>query len=137
MTDETPVAPPLPSGLPPVIGGPPPPPLPAGRGSGYQSGPPSAPELPRPIGEAGDVMASIRATGGLASGRLRKVDPSQKRDRSAAMVSGGTDGGTAPARASPAPAVSAGEPGLTGVLNAVLIQRNLRVSEHGGSEHGE
>ena len=68
-------------------------------------------------------MASIRASGGLASGRLRKVDPSQKRDRSAATVSGGTDGGAAPGRAPTANV-------MAGTLTAVLERRKMRVSQN-------
>ncbi|KAA6414194.1 MAG: actin associated wsp1 [Lasallia pustulata] len=111
-----PPPPPMPPGS-----GPPPPPLPPGRGAG------NAPPLPKPTGGKEDVLASIRASGGVGGGRLKKVSDHEKRDRSAAMVPGAAQeppsGGAAP----PTPAAGGGG-GLADALAAALSQRNKRVS---------
>lgn len=112
-----PPPPPMPQGS-----GPPPPPLPPGRGAG------NAPPLPKPTGGKEDVLASIRATGGI--GGLKKVGEREKRDRSGAMVPGAVpqtpSGGAAP----PTPAAGGGG-GLADALAAALSQRNKRVSASG------
>lgn len=109
-----PPAPPVPPG-----GAPPPPPLPPGRESA------TAPPLPKPTGGNEDVLASIRASGGIKG--LKRVSSQEKRDRSTAAVPGtavtrGPAGG-----ATPAP--SGG--GLAEALAAALSERNRKVSKSG------
>ncbi|KAI4122753.1 MAG: hypothetical protein LQ347_006399 [Umbilicaria vellea] len=99
--------------------GPPPPPLPPGRGAG------NAPLLPKPAGGKEDVLASIRATGGI--GGLKKVSDREKRDRSAAMVPGAVPETPSGGAAAPTPAAGGGG-GLADALAAALCQRNKRVS---------
>ena len=121
-SSSAPLAPPPPSM--PSSGGPPPPPLPPGRGA---AAPPNAPSLPRPSGGKEDVLASIRATGGVGGGALKKVSESEKRDRSAAAVPG-----AAPSRGSGGAAPSAPSGGGLGdALAAALQQRNKKVSASG------
>ena len=123
-----PPPPPLPSsGAPPPppmpsTGGPPPPPLPPGRGG------PAAPPLPQPAGDKEDVLAAIRASGGVGGGGLKKVKDQEKRDRSAAAVPGAAPSGGAGAGSSPAPS---GGGGLGDALAAALSQRNKKVSASG------
>lgn len=75
------------------------------------------------------MLASIRASGGIGGGRLKKVSDQEKRDRSAAMVPGGVpeipSGGAAPTPA------AGGGGGLADALAAALSQRNKRVSASG------
>lgn len=123
-----PPPPPLPlSGAPPPppmpsAGGPPPPPLPPVRDSA--SGPP----LPKPAGGNEDVLASIRASGGVGGGRLKKVNDQEKRDRSAAAVPGAAPGRASGGIAPPAPS---GGGGLGDALAAALSKRNKKVSASG------
>lgn len=112
-----PPPPPMPSG-----GGPPPPPLPPGRESA------SAPSLPKPTGDKEDVLASIRASGGVGGGRLKKVSEQEKRDRSAAAVPGAASGGASSGATPPAPS---GGGGLGDALAAALSKRNKKVSASG------
>ncbi|KAI9844798.1 MAG: hypothetical protein M1838_002034 [Thelocarpon superellum] len=134
-----PPPPPLPTGgAPPAPLAPPAPPLPPNRDSGYQSGVPNAPplppnrdsatsgsSLPTPAGDKEDVLKSIRATGGVGGGRLRKVDDSQKRDRSSALVAGAAAPGGGAAGQAPA---AGSDAGLAGALQAALSKRKTRVS---------
>ena len=112
-----PPPPPMPSS-----GGPPPPPLPPGRDST------PVPPLPQPTGGKEDLLASIRGSGGIGGGRLKRVSSQEKRDRSAAAVPGG-----APAAASPggAPPPPSGGGSLGDALAAALSQRNKKVSASG------
>ncbi|KAI9779197.1 MAG: hypothetical protein M1816_003654 [Peltula sp. TS41687] len=117
---------------------PPPPPLPTNRDSGYQSGTSSAPALHKPAGGQEDVLASIRATGGIGGGRLRKVDESQKRDRSAVAIPGSGGGAGSGAdhntSSSSTPAATGGDVGLAGALAAALSKRKTRVSQSDDEE---
>ena len=106
----------------PATSGGPPPPLPPGRDSG------SAPPLPKPAGGKEDVLASIRASGGVGGGHLKKVSDQDKRDRSAAAVPGAASGGTSGGAAPPAPS---GGGGLGDALAAALSKRNKKVSASG------
>lgn len=123
-----PPPPPLPSsGAPPPPpmpsnGGPPPPPLPPGRGG------PAAPPLPQPAGGKEDLLASIRGSGGVGGGRLKRVSSQEKRDRSAAAVPGAAPSGGPGGGAPPAPS---GGGGLGDALAAALSQRNKKVSASG------
>ena len=71
-------------------------------------------------------MASIRASGGKGGGGLRKVNESEKKDRSAALVPGG-------ANDKPAATPSGGAPqgGLAGALQDALAKRKQKVSGSG------
>jgi hypothetical protein len=73
------------------------------------------------------MLAGIKAAGGI--GALKKVDRSQVRDRSAAIVPGAaSDGAGSP------PAASGGaDGGLAGALAAALNQRKKKVSASGKS----
>ncbi|KAG6991179.1 hypothetical protein G7Y79_00055g089550 [Physcia stellaris] len=128
-------APPLPPM--PAAGGPPPPPLPPARDSAGGPPPPplppgrdnvAAPPLPKPEGGKEDLLASIRGSGGIGGGRLKRVSSAEKRDRSAAMVPGGE--AKAPASGAPGNAgtASGGGGGLADALAAALSQRNKKVS---------
>lgn len=75
------------------------------------------------------MLASIRAAGGIGGGRLRKVDESQKRDRSTVVLSG--SGGVGSDHTSSTPATTGGEVGLAGALAAALSKRKTRVSQSG------
>ncbi|KAL8933287.1 MAG: hypothetical protein Q9211_005863 [Gyalolechia sp. 1 TL-2023] len=112
---RAPPAPPMPSSS-----GPPPPPLPPSREM------PNAPPLPKPTGGKEDVLASIRASGGVGGGKLKKVSDSEKKDRSAAAVPGApANGPSGGANALQAPS---GGGGLADALAAALSQRNKKVS---------
>ncbi|KAL8664762.1 MAG: hypothetical protein Q9202_002765 [Teloschistes flavicans] len=113
-----PLPPPMPSS-----GGPPPPPLPPGRDT------PNAPPLPKPSGGTEDMLASIRASGGIGGGNLKKVSESEKRDRSAAAVPGAAP--SASSGGANAPAAPSGGGGLADALAAALSQRNKKVSASG------
>ena len=128
-SEVPPNPPPLPSsGAPP-----PPPPMPASNGP---PPPPSlpdrntstAPSLPQPTGGKEDVLASIRASGGVGGGRLKKVGDQDKRDRSAAAVPGATPSGGSTGAGAPVPS---GGGGLGDALAAALSQRNKKVSASG------
>ncbi|MCJ1355826.1 MAG: hypothetical protein MMC33_005818 [Icmadophila ericetorum] len=112
-SSNAPPPPPLPPGA-----GPPPPPLPPGRGAG-----PPAPALPAPPGDRADILASIRAAGGIGSGRLKKVSDQEKRDRSAAVVPGTTSSGS-----SASPAAPSGGNSLGDSIAKALAERNKKVS---------
>ncbi|PBP19261.1 WH1 domain-containing protein [Diplocarpon rosae] len=114
---NAPPPPPMPS-----LSGPPAPP-PPNRDSGYQSSVPAS--LPQPTGDRADLMANIQKAGGI--GALKKVDSSQIRDRSQAMVPGG-DTGPAGSGLPPAGATGAGDGGLAGALAAALNKRKQKVS---------
>lgn len=114
-----PPPPPLPPG-----GGPPPPPLPPGRGAGDSSA--SAPAM---AGKE-DMLASIRASGGIGGGRLKRVSSKDKRDRSAAVIPGAPSSGAASGSVASAPAAGGG---LADALAAALSQRNKKVSASGKS----
>ncbi|TAQ88930.1 hypothetical protein B7494_g2739 [Chlorociboria aeruginascens] len=128
--------PPPPPPPPPSNLGPPPPPLPPpNRDSGYASGVP-APALPAPTGDRANLMASIQKTGGI--GALKKVDRSQVRDRSAAMVPGADTG---PAGSGlPPTGVSGGGGGgggLQDALAAALNKRKQKVSQSDDEDDGD
>ena len=78
------------------------------------------------------MLAGIQKAGGI--GALKKVDRSQVRDRSAAMVPGGDTGpagsGLPPAAAGGA--ASAGGGGLADALALALEKRKQKVSASGG-----
>ncbi|MCJ1462410.1 hypothetical protein MMC07_001011 [Pseudocyphellaria aurata] len=118
-----PIPPPLPApgGPPPPpmpsIGGPPPPPLPPGRDAV------AAPPLPKATGGKEDVLASIRASGGISG--LKRVSSKDKRDRSAAAVPGAASGSGSGGGAPPAPPAGGG---LADALAAALSQRKSKVS---------
>ncbi|KAE9380189.1 WH1-domain-containing protein [Stipitochalara longipes BDJ] len=131
QSNAPPPPPPMPSlgGPPPPppppggFGGPPaPPPPPPNRDSGYQSG---VPALPQPAGDRADLLAGIQKAGGI--GALKKVDRSLVRDRSGAMVPGGTDTGPAGSGLPPVGA-SSGEGGLANALADALEKRKKKVS---------
>ncbi|KAL2069150.1 hypothetical protein VTL71DRAFT_15488 [Oculimacula yallundae] len=133
-SSNAPPPPPLPSSsapppppMPSSGGPPPPPPPPANRDSGYQSGVPAgAPTaLPQPTGDRADLMANIQKAGGI--GALKKVDRTQIRDRSQAMVPG-SDTGPAGSGLPPAGAAGAADGGLAGALAAALNKRKQKVS---------
>lgn len=114
--------PPPPPPLPSSSGPPPPPPLPPGRDG------PSAPPLPKPTGGKEDVLASIRASGGIGGGKLKKVADSEKRDRSAAAVPGAA---ATTSVAPSAPSAPSAGGGLADALAVALSQRNKKVSASG------
>jgi len=121
-SSNAPPPPPLPPSLP-SAGGPSPPPLPPGRGSA------NAPSLPHPPLGKDDLLASIRATGGLGSGRLKRVSSQEKRDRSAALVPGAA---TSNASAGVSQTNSTGGGGgLADALAQALSARNKKVSASG------
>ncbi|KAH7336111.1 hypothetical protein BKA65DRAFT_431511 [Rhexocercosporidium sp. MPI-PUGE-AT-0058] len=118
-SSNAPPPPPMPSS-----GGPPaPPPPPPNRDSGYQSGVPTS--LPQPTGDRADLMANIQKAGGI--GALKKVDRTQIRDRSQAMVPG-SDTGPAGSGLPPAGASGGADGGLAGALAAALNKRKQKVS---------
>ncbi|KAF2097958.1 WH1-domain-containing protein [Rhizodiscina lignyota] len=124
-SNNIPPPPPLPSS-----GAPPPPPLPSSGAPPPPPPPPpgvapSGPPPPAlPSGAAGgrdDLLASIR--GGA---RLKKVDDTQKRDRSAAAVPGGEPSSPPPANAG---GDTAAQPGLAGALAQALATRKSKVGD--------
>ncbi|KAJ5932071.1 hypothetical protein N7516_006560 [Penicillium verrucosum] len=123
-----PPPPPAPVSGPP--GGPPPPPPPPSGAPGGGAPPPppppggAAPPLPKPAGGHTDLLASIRASGGHGGGGLRKVQDTEKKDRSKAMVPGGANESSA---TSPN-AGGAPQGGLAGALQDALNKRKQRVS---------
>jgi hypothetical protein len=74
------------------------------------------------------MLAGIRASGGVGGGRLKKVDPSLKKDRSAALVPGNVAG---PSEGGAPPISTGGDTGLAGALQAALNKRKTRVSQSG------
>ena len=111
----------------PSSGGPPPPPLPPGRDSA------PALSLPRPSGDRGDLLASIRGTGGVGSGRLKRVSSAEKRDRSAAAVPGAATSPSTAGGGGGSSGGGGGGGGLADALAAALSQRNKKVSASGMS----
>ena len=111
----TPTAPPLPHS-----GGPPSPPLPLGRE------PTTAPPLPKPASGKEDVLASIRASGGIKG--LKRVSSQEKRDRSAAAVPGVAEKSSSGGGAASTPSAGGG---LAEALAAALSERNKKVSASG------
>lgn len=77
------------------------------------------------------MLASIRATGGVGGGALKKVSDKDKRDRSAAAVPG-TEPSAPVGGAPPAPP---GGGGLGDALAAALNKRNKKVSASGMLPH--
>lgn len=73
------------------------------------------------------MLASIRASGGIGGGRLKKVSEQEKRDRSAAAVPGAASDGASGGAATPAPRGG----GLGDALAAALSKRNKKVSASG------
>ena len=130
-SSNAPPPPPLPSsGAPPPPplpsqGGPPPPPLPPGRDAV------SAPPLPKPTGGKEDVLASIRATGGI--GGLKKVSEKDKRDRSAAPIPGAVGGTGSGANSKPTSTGGGGGGGMADAIAKALSERNKKVSASGKS----
>ncbi|KAG0651443.1 Proline-rich LAS17 [Hyphodiscus hymeniophilus] len=118
--------PPPPPPPPPASGGPPapPPPPPPNRDSGYASGVP-APALPQATGGRANLLADISKAGGI--GALKKVDRTQVRDRSAAIVPGGASD-TGPAGSGLPPTGAGADGGLAGALAAALNKRKQKVS---------
>ena len=128
-----PSAPPLPSN-----NAPPPPPLPSNSGPPPPGLPPGratvgAPSLPQPPGVKEDVLASIRASGGIGGGRLKKVSDQEKRDRSAAAVPGAAISTSQAGISKPAASGSSG--GLGDALALALSARNKKVSASGMSNY--
>jgi hypothetical protein len=81
------------------------------------------------------LLADISRAGGI--GALKKVDRSQVRDRSAAIVPGGaTDTGPAGSGLPPTGASSGADGGLAGALAAALNKRKQKVSASGKSLFG-
>ena len=74
------------------------------------------------------MLASIRASGGVGGGGLKKVSDKDKRDRSAAAVPGSES--SAPSGGAPA-APAGGDGGLQGALAAALSKRNKKVAGSG------
>jgi len=74
-------------------------------------------------------LASIRGSGGIGGGRLKRVSSQEKRDRSAAGVPGAAP--AAPLAGGAPPPPSGG--GLGDALAAALSQRNKKVSASGES----
>ncbi|KAI1126170.1 hypothetical protein F5Y10DRAFT_217071 [Nemania abortiva] len=100
---------------------PPPPPLPPNRDSGYSSAAPSA-----DIGRSA-MLAGIQNAGGIAA--LKKVDRSQIRDRSAAIV-GGSDTGPHGSGLPPAGVTPGGaETSMADALAKALSARKTRVRD--------
>ncbi|KAK4125006.1 WH1-domain-containing protein [Parathielavia appendiculata] len=117
-----PPPPPPGAGIPP----PPPPPLPPNRDSGYSSSAP-APAIPPADPSRAAVLDSIRGAGGIAA--LRKVDRSQIRDRSAALVPGAGDSGPHGSGLPPAGVAPTGAGGgMADALAAALQKRKEKVS---------
>ena len=76
------------------------------------------------------MLASIRASGGLGGGGLKKVSDNDKSDRSAAMVPGAESNAR-----SAAPAASTGaDGGMKNALQAALDKRNKKVAGSGKSK---
>lgn len=73
-----------------------------------------------------DLLAAIRASGGPATGGLRKVKDSEKKDRSSALVPGGANDSSAASTPGAAPAG-----GLAGALQDALAKRKQKVSGSG------
>jgi neural Wiskott-Aldrich syndrome protein len=126
------VAPPPPPPPPPPSGPPgappPPPPAPGCGGAGPPPPPPPAGVAPPHLPSSGgggrdDLLAAIRGQG---SGGLRKVNAAEKRDRSAAMVPGGTSDTPAASTPSAAPGGS-----LADALRGALDKRKQVVSGSG------
>jgi Wiskott-Aldrich syndrome protein len=88
----------------------------------------AAPPLPKPTGGKEDLLASIRGSGGIGGGRLKRVSSQEKRDRSAAAVPGAAPSAPLGGGAPPAPS---GGGGLGDALAAALSQRNKKVSASG------
>lgn len=78
-------------------------------------------------------MAAIRASGGQSGGGLRKVQDSEKRDRSGAVVPGGANESAAAASSTG----GAPQGGLAGALQDALKQRKQRVSGSGKFNHND
>ncbi|PQE21227.1 wiskott-aldrich syndrome protein [Rutstroemia sp. NJR-2017a WRK4] len=117
-----PPAPPPPPPMPGFGGPPPPPPPPANRDSGYAS---SAPAPPKATGDRANLLAGIQKAGGI--GALKKVDRSEIRDRSQAMVPGAESSGKGGAAAGGSAAAGGGG-GLADALAAALNKRKQKVS---------
>lgn len=106
--------------------------MPPNRDSGYASGIPAPPAPPAASGDRANLLAGIQKAGGISS--LKKVDKSQVRDRSAAMVPGGANE-TGPANSGATP--SGGGGGLADALASALEKRKKKVSASGESSNLE
>ena len=73
------------------------------------------------------MLASIRASGGIGGGALKRVSDKDKNDRSAAAVPGAVPSGPA----STAPAAPSGGGGFGDAIAAALSKRNKKVSASG------
>ncbi|KAL5341462.1 hypothetical protein BJX70DRAFT_358851 [Aspergillus crustosus] len=107
---------------PPGAGAPPPPPPPPGAGAPPPPPPGgAAPPLPAVGGDRNDLLASIRSSG---AGGLRKVNASEKKDRSGAMVPG-----SANESAAATPSAGGGpQGGMASALQQALAKRKQKVS---------
>lgn len=86
----------------------------------------TTPALPKAIGGKEDMLASIRASGGISG--LKRVSSKDKRDRSAAAVPGTAPSSGSGGGAPPAPQAGGG---LADALAAALSQRKSKVSGSG------
>ncbi|KAH8597825.1 hypothetical protein B0O99DRAFT_507493 [Bisporella sp. PMI_857] len=102
-----------------------PPPPPPNRDSGYASGVP-APALPQPAGDRANLLAGIQNAGGIRA--LKKVDKSQVRDRSAAVIPGGDTGPAGSGLPPTGAGGAAGGGGMADALAAALNKRKQKVS---------
>ena len=75
------------------------------------------------------MLASIRASGGVGGGGLKKVSDKEKRDRSAVAVPGAEP--NAHATDAPSAPAGGGGSGLQDALAAALSKRNKKVSKSG------
>ncbi|PHH70228.1 hypothetical protein CDD82_7252 [Ophiocordyceps australis] len=103
---------------------PPPPPLPPNRDSGYVSGVPAAAAPAMDKGRSA-MLGDIQKAGGI--GALKKVDRTQIRDRSAAVVGGTSDAGQAGSAQPSSNAPQGG--GMADALAAALQKRKEKVSK--------
>lgn len=99
-----------------------PPPLPAKTDKSISPVP-----IPKPTLGSNDLLASIRSSGGIQSGRLKRVSSQERRDRSAAVIPGASSS----SNATPTPAAGNG---LADALATVLSQRKKKVSASGEFE---
>ncbi|KAI0908373.1 hypothetical protein F4824DRAFT_336234 [Ustulina deusta] len=117
-----PPPPPPPSSVP-GVPPPPPPPLPPNRDSGYSSTTPAPTPPSADLGRFA-VLEGIQKAGGI--GALKKVDRSQIRDRSAAVV-GGSDTGPHGSGLPPAGVTPSGQEGnMADALARALQERQIR-----------
>ena len=118
-SSNVPPPPPLPSG-----NEPPPPPLPPGREATKAS------SYPKASAGTDDLLASIRGTGGIGGGRLKRVSSQEKRDRSAAIIPGTPAARSTSGAGVERPSTNGGV-GLADALAQALSARNKKVSASG------